>query len=81
MHQLWHLLSLCAIPKLQRFLVQFPTVQFPAERFTESKAQVEIVNFRKSLINLDADIVERNKPLDVPYVYMQPSRVTESITI
>eukprot|EP00731_Ephydatia_muelleri_P012489 Em0006g1383a len=67
--------------KDERFLVQFPTVQFPAERFTESKAQVEIVNFRKSLINLDADIVERNKPLDVPYVYMQPSRVTESITI
>eukprot|EP00731_Ephydatia_muelleri_P012472 Em0006g1366a len=62
--------------KDERYLGTFPT-----ERFTEDKAQVEIENFRKTLTNLDADIVERNKPLDVPYVYMRPSRVTNSITI
>ena len=68
--------DLCMLHLLQHYLGDFPS-----ERFSEAKAQDCIARFRKALGDLDADIVERNKPLDVPYVYLRPSRVTNSITI
>lgn len=54
---------------------------FPAERFTETKAQNLILRFRKALDEIDGQIKERNAKLDVPYAYLQPSRIPNSITI
>ncbi|KAL5471056.1 hypothetical protein EMCRGX_G029132 [Ephydatia muelleri] len=54
---------------------------FPAERFTEAKAQNLIARFRKALDEIDGHIKERNAQLDVPYIYLLPSRIPNSITI
>ena len=54
---------------------------FPADRFTEPKAQNLISRFRGVLDGIDGDIKERNKSLDVPYVYLLPSRIPNSITV
>ena len=40
-----------------------------------------IERFRKALDEIDGQIKERNAQLDVPYTYLLPTRVPNSITI
>ena len=54
---------------------------YPQKRFTEEKAQNLIARFQKVLEGIDGDIKERNKSLDVPYVYLLPTRTPNSIAI
>lgn len=54
---------------------------FPYEIFTEEKARNMIKRFQKALQGIEGDIEQRNKSLDVPYVYLVPKLVPNSITI
>ena len=54
---------------------------FPAERFIEVPAKEAIAKFRMALSNIESEIRERNKHIDVPYEYLLPSKTPNSITI
>ena len=54
---------------------------FPYEIFTEEKARNMIKRFQNALQGIEGDIEQRNKSLDVPYVYLVPKLVPNSITI
>lgn len=62
----------------------FPQIylgNFPAKRFTEEVPQDLISRFQRQLEGITGDIEERNKKLDVPYTYMLPTKIPNSITI
>ena len=54
---------------------------YPYERFTESNIQDHIKKFQTKLEDITKEIEERNKGLDVPYIYMLPKKIPNSITI
>ena len=54
---------------------------FPARRYNEEVPQGLISRFQSQLSGISGDIEERNKKLDVPYIYMLPSKIPNSITI
>ena len=54
---------------------------YPAKRFTEELPQGLISRFQTQLHNITGDIEKRNKQLDVPYTYMLPNKIPNSITI
>lgn len=54
---------------------------FPAERFTELPAKELIAKFKMALSVIDSAIMERNKHIDIPYQYLMPSKIPNSITI
>lgn len=54
---------------------------YPAKRFTETAPNREIIRFQKELEAIAGDIEVRNTKLDVPYTYMLPGRIPNSITI
>ena len=51
------------------------------ERFTEEGAKQAIKMFQVSLENITSEVKKRNKDLHVPYKYLRPDRVPNSITI
>ena len=53
---------------------------FPSERFTEIKIKEAIKRFRKRLSDISVEIRERNKKLDIPYNFMIPEKISNSIT-
>ena len=64
----------------------FPTSQIylgkhPHERFTEETAKRYMERFHNAMEGIAADILKRNESLDVPYRYLLPERVPNSITI
>ena len=54
---------------------------YPAELFVEKEAKAAVEKFRKRLEEIEEEIKERNEDLDVPYTYLLPSRIPNSITI
>ena len=54
---------------------------FYGERFGEKKVQCAVTKFVKTLANIEDKIKERNKSLDVPYEYLLPSKVPNTIAI
>jgi len=50
-------------------------------RFTEVRAQRMVQRFQNGLEDISTEIKQRNKDLDVPYTYLLPERVPNSITI
>jgi hypothetical protein len=54
---------------------------YPSKRFTEEKALKHIADFEKRLAEIESGIKKRNENLDVPYIYMMPTKVPNSITI
>ena len=54
---------------------------YPAKRFTEAVPQGLISRFQRQVHGIAGDIEERNKKLDVPYSYLLPNRIPNSITI
>lgn len=54
---------------------------YPNKLFMEPNIQKYIDEAQKKLKGIELEIKERNKSLDVPYVYLLPSRVPNSITI
>ena len=54
---------------------------YPAELFVENEAKAAVEKFRNRLEEIEKEIKERNEDLDVPYTYLLPSRIPNSITI
>ncbi|XP_035985630.1 hydroperoxide isomerase ALOXE3 [Fundulus heteroclitus] len=54
---------------------------YPEEHFTEEKPRELIKKFQQDLTKLSEKIKERNKNLPVPYEYLDPENVQNSVTI
>lgn len=54
---------------------------FPAELFTEEKAKAAIKEFNATLDAITEEFERRNLDLEVPYIYMMPKKIPNSITI
>lgn len=54
---------------------------YPEERFDESDPKDIIKDFQEELASLSEDIADRNSDLKVPYTYMDPAHIENSITI
>ena len=54
---------------------------YPAEQFVEDEAKIALLDLKLALKKITAVIVDRNKHLDVPYIYMLPGMIPNSITI
>ena len=63
------------------FILQIYLGNYPAKRFTEEGPQQKITGFEKRLAEIDDEIESRNSDLDVPYTYMLPKKIPNSITI
>ncbi|KAM5273709.1 polyunsaturated fatty acid lipoxygenase ALOX12 isoform 2-T2 [Ctenodactylus gundi] len=51
------------------------------EYFSGSKAKAVLSQFRTDLENLENEITARNEQLDLPYEYLKPSNIENSVTI
>ncbi|MED6265258.1 hypothetical protein CHARACLAT_023515 [Characodon lateralis] len=58
-----------------------PFGTYPEDHFTEEEPRKLIKIFQERLKKLSAHIKERNKKLDVPYKYMDPAEVENSVAI
>uniref|UniRef100_A0A5F8GDK3 Arachidonate 12-lipoxygenase, 12S type n=1 Tax=Monodelphis domestica TaxID=13616 RepID=A0A5F8GDK3_MONDO len=58
-----------------------PLGQHKEEYFSGSGPKAVLSHFLEELDTLEKEIVARNKNLDLPYEYLQPSRIENSITI
>ena len=70
------------IPSME--CVLFPQVvlgSYPEERFGEPAAKQIIENFQKELSSIEERIIERNATLHVPYCYLKPSEIENSVSI
>lgn len=54
---------------------------YPYMRFAEEEVQFYIEEFEAQLKDISRHIEERNKSLDMPYTYMDPKKIPNSITI
>lgn len=58
-----------------------PLGQHSEEHFANPKAKAVLKKFREELAALDEEIEIRNKGLDIPYEYLRPSLVENSVAI
>uniref|UniRef100_A0A3Q2QS23 Arachidonate 15-lipoxygenase B n=1 Tax=Fundulus heteroclitus TaxID=8078 RepID=A0A3Q2QS23_FUNHE len=58
-----------------------PLGHYPEDHFSEETPRQMIKNFQKELKVLSAAIKERNKDLKVPYTYMDPEEIENSVAI
>uniref|UniRef100_A0A1A8HVV7 Arachidonate 15-lipoxygenase, type B n=3 Tax=Nothobranchius TaxID=28779 RepID=A0A1A8HVV7_NOTKU len=58
-----------------------PLGQYPEDHFTEETPQRMVKGFQKELEVLSAAIKDRNEHLEVPYVYLDPVEVENSVAI
>uniref|UniRef100_A0A3Q2WX98 Hydroperoxide isomerase ALOXE3-like n=1 Tax=Haplochromis burtoni TaxID=8153 RepID=A0A3Q2WX98_HAPBU len=54
---------------------------YPEEHFTEEVPLKKIKQFQEDLGKLSADIEDRNKRLDLPYTYLDPKFIENSVSI
>nr|XP_024655336.1 arachidonate 15-lipoxygenase B-like [Maylandia zebra] len=55
--------------------------QYPEMRFTEEFPLQKITDFQEELKKLSADIKARNSRLDLPYIYLDPDVVENSVSL
>lgn len=55
--------------------------QYPEEHFTEEFPRQRIEDFQEDLKNLSAEIKARNENLDLPYTYLDPEKIENSVSI
>ncbi|KAG7330197.1 hypothetical protein KOW79_006419 [Hemibagrus wyckioides] len=58
-----------------------PLAQYEEQYFTESAAQKIIDDFRQDLKDIEEEILQQNKGLKPPYLYLCPNQIENSITI
>ncbi|KAF7647350.1 hypothetical protein LDENG_00173670 [Lucifuga dentata] len=58
-----------------------PLGQYTEQLFTEGRAQEMIDSFRTDLKQIEEQILSENKGAELPYLYLLPSRIENSITI
>uniref|UniRef100_A0A3P8PDJ1 Uncharacterized protein n=1 Tax=Astatotilapia calliptera TaxID=8154 RepID=A0A3P8PDJ1_ASTCA len=54
---------------------------YPEDHFTEEVPLKKIKQFQDDLVKLSADIEHRNKRLDLPYTYLDPKFIENSVSI
>ena len=54
---------------------------YPPEQFVEERAKQAVKELDGKLKQIDEMIKKRNEGLDVPYIYMSPKNIPNSITI
>ncbi|XP_076398855.1 polyunsaturated fatty acid lipoxygenase ALOX12 isoform X3 [Peromyscus maniculatus bairdii] len=69
----WHL------GRLQPDMV--PLGQHKEKYFSDPRTKTVLSRFQADLGNLEREIIARNEQLDLPYEYLKPSRIENSITI
>ncbi|XP_062267016.1 hydroperoxide isomerase ALOXE3-like isoform X2 [Platichthys flesus] len=60
---------------------QIPLGQYPEKRFDEPEIRQVILEFQAELSYLGEEIVKRNSQLELPYDYLLPSRIDNSVSI
>lgn len=65
----------------RRQAVMVPLGQHSEEHFPNPEAKAVLKKFREELAALDKEIEIRNKSLDIPYEYLRPSLVENSVAI
>lgn len=60
---------------------QRPLGTYPDEHFTEEAPRRSIAAFQSRLAQISKDIRERNKGLALPYAYMDPPLIENSVSI
>ncbi|XP_051231164.1 arachidonate 12-lipoxygenase, 12S-type [Dicentrarchus labrax] len=58
-----------------------PLGQYTQEHFTEGEALELIERFRRELKDIEGHILNQNEGLELPYLFLLPSRIENSITI
>uniref|UniRef100_A0A673ANG3 Arachidonate 12-lipoxygenase, 12R-type-like n=1 Tax=Sphaeramia orbicularis TaxID=375764 RepID=A0A673ANG3_9TELE len=58
-----------------------PLGQYPEEHFTEEKPREMIKKFQSELHALSVKINDRNEKLEIPYTYLDPAKVENSVSI
>ncbi|CDQ83396.1 unnamed protein product [Oncorhynchus mykiss] len=58
-----------------------PLGQYREQYFTESQAQEVIDKFKQELKEIEEHILTQNEGLELPYLFLLPSRIENSITI
>ncbi|XP_042245476.1 polyunsaturated fatty acid lipoxygenase ALOX15B-like isoform X1 [Thunnus maccoyii] len=65
----------------EKYTDMVPLGTYPEERFDEAPPKQMIKEFQKELSNLSEAITTRNSQLKVPYIYLNPAEIENSITI
>ncbi|XP_058481537.1 arachidonate 12-lipoxygenase, 12S-type [Solea solea] len=58
-----------------------PLGQYKEEHFTEAQAVELIDSFRAELVKIEQQILSENEGVELPYLFLLPSRIENSITI
>ena len=67
--------------KMCFFNIQIYLGDYPEEWYTEQEPNLAVGKLAAKLKQIEAEIIDRNKRLDVEYYYLCPSKVPNSITI
>lgn len=62
-------------------LCQVPLGTYPEQRFDEPAALQMIKDFQADLSSLSVAITKRNSELELPYNYLNPKEIENSVTI
>ena len=54
---------------------------YPDEHFTEEPAKAVMNKFRKQLADITLSITKRNEGLELPYYYMSPDKIPNSVAV
>ncbi|KAL6039565.1 hypothetical protein STEG23_002372 [Scotinomys teguina] len=65
----------------KRQAVMVPLDQHSEEHFTNPQAKAVLEKFREELVALEEEIEILNKSLDIPYDYLRPSLVENSVAV
>ena len=63
------------------FIFQVYLGDYPEKHFTELRVQAAMETFKANLEQISAAIHNRNKGLPLPYEYLLPEKITNSITL
>lgn len=61
--------------------LQRPLGAYPDEHFTEDAPRQSIATFQSRLAQISRDIQERNQGLALPYAYLDPPFIENSVSI
>ncbi|XP_044518818.1 polyunsaturated fatty acid 5-lipoxygenase isoform X3 [Gracilinanus agilis] len=75
----WHLGAVWALSQFQEN--ELFLGMYPEEHFIEKPVKDAMVRFRKSLDGIVSGITERNKNKKLPYYYLSPDRIPNSVAI
>ncbi|KAH0618179.1 hypothetical protein JD844_017171, partial [Phrynosoma platyrhinos] len=86
----WHLGAVWALSQFQeneaapyapRYVIQVFLGMYPDEHFIEKPVKEAMKKFRKNLDDITSYITERNRNKKLPYYYLSPDRIPNSVAI